>query len=166
MLAFSSDQFLSLHCNQGCHTERSEAFWRAGGRAGGRPYPLHLIWTRRGTVDREIIVPNLLYCSNFSYCCPPTWSHGGWQSKVSTEVRRRPSDPSNLPWVVNQRPFDPYRAGAKVYREYQANERPAPQTTLIAMNPLEGCRWPMGKAQASNSGSLGYVAKTQTVVIR
>jgi hypothetical protein len=43
------------------------------GRVGGRPYPLRLIWTRRGTIDREIIVPNLLYRSNFSYCCPPTW---------------------------------------------------------------------------------------------
>jgi hypothetical protein len=46
------------------------------------------------------------------------------------EVRRRPFDPSNLPWAVSQCPFDPYRAGAKVYRAYRAGQRPAPQTTL------------------------------------
>jgi hypothetical protein len=34
--------------------------------------------------------------------------------------------------AVNQRPFDPYRAGAKVYRPYRAGGRPAPQTTLPA----------------------------------
>jgi hypothetical protein len=50
---------------------------------------------------------------------------------LPTEVRRRPFDPSDLPWVVNQCSFDPYRAGAKVYRAYQAGGRPAaPQTTL------------------------------------
>jgi hypothetical protein len=49
-------------------------------------------------------------------------------------VRRRPFDPSDLPWAVSQCPFDPYRAGAKVYRPYrayQAGRRPAPQTTLL-----------------------------------
>jgi hypothetical protein len=88
-----------------------------GGVPSGRPCALYLIWTRGGIVDREITVPNLLYCSNFSYYCPPTWSRGGWQSRwLPTEVRRRLFDPSNLPWVVSQCPFDPYRAGAKVYR--------------------------------------------------
>jgi hypothetical protein len=37
---------------------------------------------------------------------------------------------SDLPWAVSQCPFDPYRAGAKVYRAYRAGRRPAPQTTL------------------------------------
>jgi hypothetical protein len=46
------------------------------------------------------------------------------------EVRRRPFDPSNLPWAVSQCPFDPYRAGAKVYRAYRTGGQPAPQTTL------------------------------------
>jgi hypothetical protein len=36
------------------------------------------------------------------------------------EVRRRSFDPSNLPWAISQRPFDLYRAGAKVYRAYRA----------------------------------------------
>jgi hypothetical protein len=72
-------------------------------------------------VDREIIVPNLLYCSNFSYYCPPTWSRGGWQSRwLPTEVHLRPFDPSNLPWAVSQCPFDPYWAGVKVYQAYRA----------------------------------------------
>jgi hypothetical protein len=48
------------------------------------------------------------------------------------EVRRRSFDPSNLPWAVSQCPFDPYRAGAKVYRAYRTGGRPAPQTTLHA----------------------------------
>jgi hypothetical protein len=42
---------------------------------------------------------------------------------LSTEVRWHPFDPSDLPWAVSQRPFDPYRAGAKVYRVYQASGR-------------------------------------------
>jgi hypothetical protein len=46
------------------------------------------------------------------------------------EVRRRPFDPSNLPWAVSQCPFDPYGAGAKVYRAYWTGKRLAPQTTL------------------------------------
>jgi hypothetical protein len=66
---------------QGCHIGRPEAFWRAN-RAGGQPCPLRLIWIGQGTVDREITVPNLLYCSNFSYYFPPTWSRGRWQSEV------------------------------------------------------------------------------------
>jgi hypothetical protein len=45
---------------------------------------------------------------------------------LSTKVRRRPFDPSNLPWAVSQCPFDPYRAGAKVYQAYWADRRPAP----------------------------------------
>jgi hypothetical protein len=48
------------------------------GRAGGRPCPLCLIWTRRGTADGEITSPNLLYCSNFSYCWQPTWQWAIW----------------------------------------------------------------------------------------
>jgi hypothetical protein len=35
---------------------------------------------------------------------------------LSTEVHRRPFDPSDLPWTVSQRPFDPYRLGTQVYR--------------------------------------------------
>jgi hypothetical protein len=49
------------------------------------------------------------------------------------EVRRRLFDPSNLPWAVSQCPFDPYWAGAKVYRAYQAGRRPAPQITLVLL---------------------------------
>jgi hypothetical protein len=30
-------------------------------------------------------------------------------------VRRRPFDPSNLPWAVSQCLFNPYWAGTKVY---------------------------------------------------
>jgi hypothetical protein len=30
-------------------------------------------------------------------------------------VRWRPFDPSDLPWAVSQCPFDPFRAGAKIY---------------------------------------------------
>jgi hypothetical protein len=41
-------------------------------------------------------------------------SRGGWQSRwLPTEVRRRPFNPSNLPWIVSQCPFDPYRADGK-----------------------------------------------------
>jgi hypothetical protein len=49
------------------------------------------------------------------------------------EVRRRPFDPLHLPWAVSQCPFDPYQAGAKVYRAYQVGGRPAPQTTLPSL---------------------------------
>jgi hypothetical protein len=35
--------------------------------------------------------------------------------------------------VVSQRPFDPYQAGAEVYRAYRAGGRPAPQTTLTVV---------------------------------
>jgi hypothetical protein len=109
-----------------------------GGRtgwAGGRPCPLRLIWTGRGTVDREITVPNLLYCSNFSYYLPPTWSRGGWQSEVAAHGSvPAPVWSLYLPWAVSQCPFDPYRAGAKVYRAYQAGGRPAPQTTLLLLD--------------------------------
>ena len=40
-------------------------------------------WIGQGTIDREINVPNLFYYSNFSYCCTPMWSCGGWQSEVA-----------------------------------------------------------------------------------
>jgi hypothetical protein len=40
-----------------------------------------------------------------------------------------------LPWAVSQCPFDPYRAGAKVYWAYWAGWQPAPQTTLEALSP-------------------------------
>jgi hypothetical protein len=95
------------------------------GQAGGRPCPLRLIWTGRGTVDRGITVPNLLYCSNFSYYFPPTWSRGGWQFEVAAYGSvPAPVWPFYLPWTVGQCPFDPYRAGAKVYRAYRAGGRP------------------------------------------
>jgi hypothetical protein len=42
------------------------------------------------------------------------------------EVRRHLFDPSNLPWVVSQCPFDPYRAGAKVYRARAGAARAPP----------------------------------------
>jgi hypothetical protein len=103
-----------------------------GGRAGGWPCLLCLIWTGRGTVDREITVPNLFYYSNFSYYYPPMWLCGEWQSRwLPMEVCRRLFDPSNLPWAVNQCPFDPYRAGAKVYRAYQAGGRAARPTNNL-----------------------------------
>jgi hypothetical protein len=47
---------------------------------------------------------------------------------LSTEVHWRPFDPSNLPWAVSQCPFDPYRAGAKVYWTYWAGGRAARPT--------------------------------------
>jgi hypothetical protein len=95
------------------------------GRAGGRPCPLRLIWTGRVTVDREITIPNLLYCNNFSYCFPPTWLRGGWQSEVAADGSvPAPVWPFYLPWAVSQCPFDPYRVGAKVYRAYRAGGRP------------------------------------------
>jgi hypothetical protein len=56
-----------------------------------RPCPLCLIWTGRGIIDRETTIPNLLYCSNFSYGCPLTWSHGDWKSEVA--VHRSASAP-------------------------------------------------------------------------
>jgi hypothetical protein len=40
------------------------------------------------------------------------------------EVRQRSFDPSDLPWMVGQRPFDPYRTGAKVYWAYRAGGPP------------------------------------------
>jgi hypothetical protein len=52
------------------------------------------------------------------------------------EVRRHPFDPSNLPWAISQCPFDPYLAGAKIYRVYRAGGRPAPQITLVGGNAL------------------------------
>jgi hypothetical protein len=54
------------------------------------------------------------------------------------EERRRLFDPSNLPWVVNQCPFDPYRAGTKVYQAYRVGGRPAPQTTMSTTGFLYG----------------------------
>jgi hypothetical protein len=112
--------------------------WRPFGgrtrRAGGWPYPLRLIWTGRGTVDREITVPNLVYCSNFSYYFPPTWSCGGWQSEmVAYESGPVLGWPSKFTMGVSQCPFDLYQAGAKVYRAYRAGGRPAPQTTLLML---------------------------------
>jgi hypothetical protein len=92
---------------------------------GGRTCPLRLIWIGRGTIDREITVPNLLYCSNFSYYFPPTWSRGGWQFEVAAHGSvPAPVWPFYLPWAVSQCPFDPYRAGAKVYRAYRAGGPP------------------------------------------
>jgi hypothetical protein len=44
---------------------------------------------------------------------------------LSTEVCRRPFDPSDLPWIVSQRLFDPYRVGTKVYPAYQMGGRAA-----------------------------------------
>jgi hypothetical protein len=67
---------------QYCNTGVRRPFGGRTRRVGGRPCPLRLIWTRRGIVDREITVPNLLYCSNFSYYFPPMWSCGRWQSEV------------------------------------------------------------------------------------
>jgi hypothetical protein len=97
-----------------------------GGCTGRAALSITPYMNRAPTIDREITVPNLLYCSNFSYYFLPTWSRGGWQSRwLPTEVRQRPFDPSNLPWAVSQCPFDPYQAGAKVYRAYRAGGRPA-----------------------------------------
>jgi hypothetical protein len=49
-----------------------------GGRAGGRSYPLLLVWIGRDTVEREITIRNLFYCTNFSYCCWATWRWTVW----------------------------------------------------------------------------------------
>ena len=110
--------------------------WRPFGRRTGRasewPCPLCLIWPRWDTVDREIIIPNLLYYNNFSYYCLPTWSCGGWQSRwLPTEVHWRPFDPSNLPCAVNKCPFNSWHEGLLGI----SGRRPAPQTTLIAGRP-------------------------------
>jgi hypothetical protein len=56
------------------------------------------------------------------------------------EVHRRPFDPSNLPWAVSQCPFDPYRAGAKVYRAYRAGgraARPTDNPDLVTVSCLQ-----------------------------
>ena len=50
--------------------------------AGERPCPLCLIWTGQGIVNKEIIVPNLLYYSTFSYYFLLMWSRRGWQFEV------------------------------------------------------------------------------------
>jgi hypothetical protein len=115
------------------------------GEPGGRPCPLRLIWTGRGTVHREITVPNLLYCSNFSYYFPPTWSRGGWQFEVSANGSVTvPVWPFYLPWAVSQCPFDPYRAARRsIGRIGQADGlggRPAPQTTLPESRVLRGLK--------------------------
>jgi hypothetical protein len=68
---------------QGCHTGHPEAFWRANRAGGQAALSISPYMNRRGTVDREITVSNLLYCSNFSYYFPPTWSPRGWQSKMA-----------------------------------------------------------------------------------
>jgi hypothetical protein len=53
------------------------------------------------------------------------------------EVCQHLFDPSDLPWAVSQCLFDPYRAGAKVYRAYRAGGRAARlQTTLDAIQAL------------------------------
>jgi hypothetical protein len=61
------------------------SYWASGGLLAGvpsgRPYPLRLIWTKRGTVDREITIPNLLYCNNFFLLLPAdmvTWRMAVW----------------------------------------------------------------------------------------
>jgi hypothetical protein len=60
-----------------------------GGRAGRRPCPLCLIWTGRGTIDGEIIIPNLFYCGNFSYCWQPTWQWTIWGGSPRNYARRQ-----------------------------------------------------------------------------
>jgi hypothetical protein len=52
---------------------------------------------------------------------------------LSTEVHRRPFDPSDLPWIVGQRLFDPYWAGVKIYRVYRAGGQAAHPTD----NPVD-----------------------------
>jgi hypothetical protein len=54
-----------------------------GGRAALSITPYMNRAGPRVTVDKEITVPNLFYCSNFSYCCPPMWSRGSWKSEVA-----------------------------------------------------------------------------------
>jgi hypothetical protein len=51
---------------------------RAGGRVGKQSNPLRQVWTRWATVERKIIVPNLLYCNNFFYYCQSTWWWAIW----------------------------------------------------------------------------------------
>ena len=46
--------------------------------------------TKQDTVNREIIVPNLLYYNNFSYCCPPTWQLAVWGGCPQKCVRHQP----------------------------------------------------------------------------
>jgi hypothetical protein len=94
------------------------SIWRPFGERTGQAALSIMPYMNRagGTVDREITVPNLLYCQ-----------HGhvedGSLRWLPMVVRRHLFDPSNLPWAVSQCPFDPYRAGAKVYR---AGGQPAP----------------------------------------
>ena len=106
-------------------------FGRQTERAGRRPCPLRLIWTGWGIVGKEITVPNLLYCSNFSYCFLSTWSRGGWQYKVAIHesaptlvwsFKFTMGGQSTLVWLV--------MTGMKVYWVYRAGGQPAPQTTL------------------------------------
>jgi hypothetical protein len=60
------------------------------------------------------------------------------------EVCQCPFDPSDLPWAVSQCLFDPYRAGTKVYRAYQAGRRAARPTDNPGKN-LRNKKWRQNK---------------------
>ena len=92
-------------------------FGRQTGRASRQPCPLCLTWTDRGTIDREIIVPNLLYCSNFSYYFLPIWSRAGWQFEVAAH-RSVPAPvwPFKFTMGNQSMPIWSLSGGTKVYR--------------------------------------------------
>jgi hypothetical protein len=112
-------------------------FGRPTGQAGRRPCPLRLIWTGQGIVDREIIVPNLLYYSNFSYYCPSTWSRGGWQSEMAVHgSTSAPVWPFKFTMGGQSTPFWPLSGGREGLSGVSGGRAIRPTN-----NPGHGCRW-------------------------
>ena len=88
------------------------------GRAGA---PIHYALYEPGEI---LLVEKLLFQiyitveTFLTISCQRGHMEDGSLRWLSTEVYQCPFDPSNLSWVVNQCSFDPYQAGAKVYRAY------------------------------------------------
>ena len=88
-------------------------------------------WTGQGTIDREINVPNLLYYSNFSYCCLPMWSRGGWQSEVAVH-RSAPALVWPFKFTMGGQSTPVWSlSGGREGLSGVSGRRPAPQATLI-----------------------------------
>jgi hypothetical protein len=115
------------------------------GRAGRRPCPLRLIWTGWGTIDKEIIVANLLYYSNFSYYCPPTWSRGGWQSEVAVyRSASTPIWPFKFTMGGQSTPFWPLSGGREGLSGRQAvrpTNNPGWNMYLLTCGPMIKMKW-------------------------
>jgi hypothetical protein len=99
-----------------------------GGRTGRAALSITPYMNWGGIIDREITIPNLLYCNNFSYYCPSTWSCGGWQSRwrpwkcagarLTLQIYHGQSVNARLTLI------------GRVQRSIGHIGRPAPQTTL------------------------------------